>query len=102
MTDAEAQHEAWIRSGIDVGHGMFVHWCSDSHGPHRLLVEYHPNQTPGHEGEWCSGSIGFVNVNPPTGLHTLVAEDPLHVEASVLCTSCTWHGWLRDGRWHPV
>lgn len=33
-------------------------------------------------------------------LHTLVAVEPLHIEASVYWpTCCGMHGWIRDGKW---
>lgn len=33
--------------------------------------------------------------------HTLVSEDPLHLEPSILCGApeCRDHGWVRDGQW---
>jgi hypothetical protein len=31
--------------------------------------------------------------------HDVVATDPLHIVASILCTDCNTHGWVRDGKW---
>jgi hypothetical protein len=31
--------------------------------------------------------------------HEVLSTDPLHIEASILCTDCDTHGWVRDGRW---
>lgn len=31
--------------------------------------------------------------------HRLVAEEPLHVEPSVLCGQCQDHGFIRNGKW---
>lgn len=39
------------------------------------------------------------------GLHTLVAMEPLHLEASLMCAEkppCPWHGWLRAGAWQAI
>jgi hypothetical protein len=53
------------------------HWCPRS------------RQLAGKEGWALTG----------TGKHTLVARDPLHLEASVLHTCCGKHGYIRDGAW---
>lgn len=34
--------------------------------------------------------------------HEVLSTDPLHIEASILCTDCNLHGWVRDGRWVDV
>lgn len=34
----------------------------------------------------------------PSG-HRLISLDPLHIEASLACTRCPSHGFIRDGRW---
>jgi hypothetical protein len=31
--------------------------------------------------------------------HDLHADEPLHLEPSVLCGSCGLHGFIREGRW---
>lgn len=31
--------------------------------------------------------------------HTIVQDDPLTIEASILCPDCGTHGWVRNGRW---
>jgi len=35
------------------------------------------------------------------GGHTIVQPDPLTVSPSILCTDCTVHGFVTDGRWVP-
>ncbi|MDE2100159.1 MAG: hypothetical protein KGL39_23085 [Patescibacteria group bacterium] len=47
---------------------------------------------------------GYVGWHPAgVGAHTLVAVEPLHIEPSVLWTSCCGtHGFIRDGRWIPA
>jgi hypothetical protein len=41
--------------------------------------------------------LGTIDVTKP--VHTLVSEDPLHVEPSILCPECGDHGFIRDGKW---
>lgn len=31
--------------------------------------------------------------------HEVLSTDPLHIEASILCSDCGIHGWVRGGRW---
>lgn len=47
---------------------------------------------------WTTTYIGW---NPTgVGLHDLIAQDPLHIEASVYWPACCgMHGWIRDGKW---
>lgn len=33
--------------------------------------------------------------------HTVVTEDPLTIVASILCTDCGTHGFIREGAWEP-
>lgn len=50
------------------------------------------------EPDGAREASGFVPGG--VGLHTLVAADPLHLEASLYWPSCCgMHGFIRDGRW---
>jgi hypothetical protein len=47
-------------------------------------------------GKWSVSWIDLTSGN----YHHLVADDPLHVEPSVLCPAgCGDHGFIREGRW---
>lgn len=45
--------------------------------------------------------LGYLDISTGSR-HVLHSEDPLHVEASVLCLQCQDHGWIRGGRWVPA
>ncbi|MDT0306137.1 hypothetical protein RM780_04060 [Streptomyces sp. DSM 44917] len=49
---------------------------------------------------WCEPSGRWLAVG--TAAHTLVAREPLHLEASLLWTCCGLHGFVRDGKWIPA
>lgn len=34
--------------------------------------------------------------------HQHISFDPLHIEPSLLCKDCGWHGFIRDGQWASV
>lgn len=57
----------------------------------------------------CTQSVGKADADRPgwapwgAGLHTLVAVEPLHIEASVFYPACCgMHGFIRAGRWVPA
>lgn len=33
--------------------------------------------------------------------HEIVTDDPLTIVASILCSDCSTHGFVTDGRWRP-
>ncbi len=37
-----------------------------------------------------------------TSNHDHLSRDPLHLEPSLRCLDCDWHGFIRSGRWVPV
>jgi hypothetical protein len=89
MDPAEAaqaltDHEAWLHDRMphDLGDGIhrWGWWNIDDHGISLRWLMW---------GHVCT-----------TG--RLVAEDPLHIEASILCRACGDHGWIRDGVWVPT
>lgn len=47
----------------------------------------------------CEGRLVLGTIDVSTPVHTLVCEEPLHVEPSILCSQCGDHGYLREGRW---
>jgi hypothetical protein len=95
MSDTEAEHEAWLRERCpnDAGQDHAWGWINskDSEGiiTGRNIFWLHR----------CTRGLvlGTINVTKP--IHTLVSEDPLHVEPSILCSECGDHGHLREGRW---
>lgn len=59
-------------------------------------------------GHWCKRPGYHIETGEPlfpryvlagTGDHTVHSREPWHLEASLLCTDCELHGWIRDGRW---
>lgn len=62
------------------------HWCSRvvwQADPTRVRVLCEP--------QWSPAGVGA---------HTLVTEEPLHLEPSLLWSDCCgMHGFIRDGRW---
>lgn len=49
-------------------------------------------------GEQCRRSPRFI------GKHTIESRNPLTIRASLACDepSCSWHGWVTDGKWVPA
>jgi len=45
--------------------------------------------------------IGWIDLMSGSK-HQLVSLDPLHIEASIGCHSCSFHGHIRDGKWVPA
>lgn len=45
--------------------------------------------------------IGWIDLTSGSK-HRLVALDPLHIEASIACAACGFHGFVRDGHWVPA
>jgi hypothetical protein len=60
------------------------------------------------DGSVCSGVVPFdVPANDwdrrrARPLWTVISDDPLTLDPSILDQSCGLHGYVRDGRWHPV
>lgn len=52
-------------------------------------------------GQQCRASPRTVDVTSGTK-HRLVSADPLHIEPSLLCEFCGWHGFIRNGHWVPA
>lgn len=104
----------------DIGHGVSIlvtRWYKDPDDeyPCGLLVK-HPKpdgsgmceasmtfDTPRNR-EKRGGSADHSRINPPpeTAFWTVVAEDPLTLSPSLLCTECGHHGHITEGRWQPA
>lgn len=94
MTEHEAQaelaaHEAWLRDRCpnDAGDEHAWGWITNKESGRKDIFWLHR----------CNGKLQLGTIN--TSIHQLVAEDPIHVEPSILCTACSDHGYLRNGRW---
>lgn len=74
---------------IDVEAGIYL-------GP-ALYRETSTNPTFWHWCTNCTNGPRWLATGTP--LHTVVSRDPWHLEASLLCTECGLHGWVRDGKW---
>lgn len=48
----------------------------------------------------CIG--GPVVATLPQPQWQVVTQDPLTVAPSIACDSCGWHGWITDGKCHPL
>lgn len=73
------------------------------------------------DGVWLSrniltdgepAAVLAVHTNPATGeqcrrsprtigMHTIASREPLTIHPSLACDEpgCSWHGWVRDGKW---
>lgn len=49
---------------------------------------------------WCAPRAVWIAQS--TDAHTLLARDPLHLEASLLWPCCDVHGFCRGGEWIPA
>ncbi len=61
-----------------------LHWHRKQKVPGELSA------TPG----WCVGGITFRGNG-----WTLESKEPLTISASLLCRSCSHHGFIREGKW---
>lgn len=77
---------------VDLGLGWRFCWVTDGAGVRVGIIVAHPDN----EGERCESSVIFDRG------WSLISAEPLTLEPSISCTACGAHGWIRDGRWHPV
>lgn len=75
-------------------------WAGASDLGHDVFMR----REPGREGagayglwHWCTLGDRWAYAVP--GKHDLIADDPLHLEPSLLWPCCGKHGFVRDGRW---
>lgn len=100
----------WVHDAVDLGHGVAYSWSRCGQGAQ------HPDQPHTIDCLWvwhnCQQRLGADTVAPgdtfgwrPSGVsaHTLVSIDPLTITASVYWPECCgMHGFITDGRYHPV
>jgi hypothetical protein len=90
-----------ITKVIDVGHGMLIYPVYRE-GVEESVGFWETHRTEGQRG--CGGCVMF-NIPENTDSHRtrweLVSREPMHVEPSILCGRCGWHGFLRNGAWEP-
>lgn len=89
-----AEHEAAVArmTPNDLGGGRRWGWTTNDPRGRNVLwahrcTKYDP---PRH-------MLGTIDVATP--IHTLMAEEPLHIEPSILCLDCGEHGFIRNGEW---
>lgn len=90
-TESEIEkHEAWLRDRCpnELDGDRAWGWITNQESGRKDIFYLHRCK----EGRLALGTIN-------TQVHQLVAEDPLHVEPSILCTACGDHGFIREGRW---
>ena len=52
------------------------------------------------ERRWCGGYVSLRDEKAwKKSGHTVIEENPWHVEASLGCNTCESHGFIRDGKW---
>jgi len=87
------EHEAWLKERCpnEVGDDHWWGWVEVEGGRNIFWL---------HRCEGGRLMLGTIDVTKP--IHTLVSEDPLHIEPSILCRACGDHGFIRDGRWQPA
>lgn len=74
----------WLGEGvIKVNDDIYYRWPEDGGNP----TLWH----------WCITRERWSGRG--TGLHELVAREPLHLEPSLLWPCCGLHGWVRAGAW---
>lgn len=102
---------------VDIGHDhaiQFASWSPDRQlNPQyadvpdipRITVMVKHNKP---DGTPCIGSAAYLDL---PGVRELVGEkavwqvvsmEPLHLEPSLLCMSCSDHGFIRGGAWIPA
>lgn len=92
---------------LDFGHGVRGRWIEDSAGHYVGLHYSHPMPTPPVPGRRCMGSIYFNTpearaVSPTAAAWVLNTVTPLDVSPSLLCMTCSHHGFIRGGQWVPA
>ena len=86
--------------------GGFVHpdWTRGvAVGAYRIL--FYADGTVRFSHRCDRGERGVIICDPVLQMgngHRIVTDDPLTIEASILCPDCGTHGWVRDGEWVAV
>jgi hypothetical protein len=80
---------------INIDDTIWLAWQGDP-GASNLFEVHHPvGDVKRKHG------IGWIDLTSGTK-HRLVSLDPLHIEASIGCHSCDFHGFVRNGAWVPA
>jgi hypothetical protein len=77
----EIDGAAWITSNV-----------FDGAAPGEVRIAHNDPAT----GRQCRDSTGSI------GKHTIESVAPLTISPSLACAACSWHGWIRDGKWVPA
>lgn len=95
---------------VDYGGYALAHWNvgTDSNGCD--LAIRHTQETDGEHWRFshvCTSprSGRTYRIAPQLQIghgHEVLSTEPLHIEASILCSDCGIHGWVREGRWVSV
>ena len=88
---------------VDLGHGVTTASFSWRQHDYAGFLYAHA----GTDGKSCAGSVmfdlpGVAQACPGTRLWTVRQWDPLTLHPEIICPTCGFGGWVRDGRWVPV
>ena len=94
--DRDVENDRWLDETVptDLGDGNHrAGWLMDTEG-HRDILWLHE----------CTGGrrqLGRIDITSGN-FHTLVSEEPLHIEPSIKCPLCNDHGSIRNGAWETA
>lgn len=81
---------------IELGHGTY--YTKVYQGDQWVAIhEWHQEN-----GVWGAGFIPFAGRMEASTPWEVVSEEPLTLNPSVACRTCSHHGFIRGGRWWPV
>lgn len=88
---------------IDIGSDVKIRFYHFRDGRRGGLFQVHKTEF----GENCVGAVPFVvpgvsERDGSTPMWDVVQEEPLTLSPSISCTSCSRHGFIREGRWGKV
>lgn len=89
---------------ISLGEGHSYSRYVDEDGTWVGIIDHHlkPDGTPCGGGSILFDIPANMEWHPAAPKWTLVSEQPLHLEPSLLCRICGDHGFIRNGKWEKA
>jgi len=75
-------------------------WAGATDAGHEVFYAIDPSDGVAIVWHWCPTEQRWS----PAGTrdHTVLSREPLTLDPSLQLDCCTFHGWLRGGRWTPA
>ncbi len=87
---------------VDLGDNHYISWLSDSDGNKIGFLEWHDCKR---DDQFLTAGTVMFDIPEAQAYQSgqarwqLYSLDPIHVEPSIACRSCSNHGFIRNGKW---